>query len=200
MERNWASSDDMAVLRRLLGERANLLVAGPTGTGKTSLLSALLAELPREERVVIVEDTDEIRVPNEASTKLLTRIDAQRNIAQSLNKRRWFAKKLARMRPQRLVVGEVRGNEAKDLLLALSTGHSGSFGSIHASSARQALLRLEMLVQMGAPDWSLETIRQLIYLSLHALIVVKLESGTRRLDGVYRISTLEKCGFLLEKY
>lgn len=196
-ERDWASEKDFVELRKLLTERKNFLVIGPTGSGKTSILSALLNALPEDERVVIIEDTSEIQVPNIFSTKMLARRDGTgtlRGFDQTE-----LVKQSLRMRPSRLVVGEVRGGEAKDLLLALSTGHSGSLGTLHAHSARQALLRLEMLVQMGAPEWSLETIRKLILLSLDALVVVEMKDGKRQLEGIYKICSLEKIGFLIEK-
>ncbi len=195
-ENDWACGPKVEALKKLLRDRWNMMVVGPTGSGKTSVISALLGEL-KDDRVVIIEDTDEIHCPNSLSTKLLTRTDSQhvlRDFGQSE-----LVRQSLRMRPSRLVVGEVRGGEAKDLLLALSTGHSGSLGSLHASSARQALLRLEMLVQMGAPEWGRETVRQLIHSSLNALVVVEINQGKRRLEGIYKICALEKIGFLLEK-
>jgi pilus assembly protein CpaF len=197
MEQGWASDEQFGHALRLLQERRNFLIVGPTGSGKTSVLSALLGELPLSERSIVIEDTDEIKIANDVSTKLLTR-------PSTLNSLRSFdqadlVKQSLRMRPSRLIIGEVRGGEAKDLLLALSTGHSGSMGTLHASSARQALLRLEMLVQIGAPEWSLDTIRKLILLSLDYLVVVEIKDGKRRLEGIYKICSLEKIGFLLEK-
>jgi pilus assembly protein CpaF len=103
-----------------------------------------------------------------------------------------------RMRPSRLIMGEVRGPEAKDLLLALATGHSGSLGTLHASDPRQALLRLEMLVQLGAPQWSVQAVRQLIQLSVDTLVVCGNENGHRCLKGIYKVAALESFGFLLE--
>lgn len=193
-EVGWANEARMKVLRTLLSQRRNVLFIGPTGCGKTTVLGACLRELPEQERAVILEDTDELPRPNSASTKLLTRppgalgeISLTDLVRQSL-----------RMRPMRLVLGEVRGPEAKDLLLALATGHSGSLGTLHASDPRQALLRLEMLVQLGAPQWNAQTVRQLIQLSIEALVVCGNENGHRRLEGIYRVAALESFGFLLE--
>jgi pilus assembly protein CpaF len=197
LQNGWASDLQIQNLRSLLSSRANFLVVGPTGSGKTSVLSALLCELPQNERVVIIEDTCEIKLANQISIKLFTRSDAQ-GVLQDFDQAA-LVKQSLRMRPARLVIGEVRGAEAKDLLLALSTGHSGSLGSLHAVSARQALLRLEMLVQMGAPDWSLDTIRNLIFTSLNAVVVVGMIEGKRFLEGIYKICSLEKFGFLIEK-
>lgn len=193
---NWASGPELNLLRQLVRERKNILVIGPTGSGKTTVLSSLLAETQETERTLILEDTPEIVCPNSASLKMLTRTGTDGYLKTfDLSD---LLKEALRMRPHRLVVGEVRGTEAKDLLLALSTGHTGCMGTLHASSAQQALLRLEMLVQMGAADWSLHTIRQLIRLSLDYIIVTEQAEGHRQLKGIHRIAGLESFGFLLE--
>ena len=192
----WCPPDAMAILRAQIRERKNILFIGPTGCGKTSVLGACLKELPQNERVVILEDTDELPRPNSASSKLLTRHLACASLPDvSLTD---LVRQSLRMRPFRIVMGEVRGGEAKDLLLALATGHSGSLGTLHASDARQALLRLEMLVQIGAPQWSVQAIRQLIQLSVDTLVVCGSEGGHRRLEGIYKVAALESCGLLLE--
>lgn len=194
----WASSAAFTVLQRWLKEQVNFLVVGPTGSGKTSIVNACLQNLPVNERVLLLEDTEELVLPNPASQRLLTRIDPQ-GILPEINIGD-LVKQSLRLRPDRLVVGEIRGSEAKDFLMALSTGHAGSFGTIHASSPQQALIRLEMLVQLGAPHWGLSAIRRLIYLSLQGIIVVgRNETGARCLRGIYRISSLEESGLLVEK-
>lgn len=194
-EVGWASTERIALLRSMLARRDNLLMIGPTGSGKTSVLGACLMELPEQERVVVIEDTDELARPNSASTKLLTRPSSSQLSEISLTD---LVRQSLRMRPQRLAVGEVRGAEAKDLLLALATGHSGSLGTLHAADPRQALLRLEMLVQLGAPQWQTQTVRQLIQLSVQGLVVCGIKNGQRLLEGVYRVAALESVGFLLE--
>lgn len=174
----------------------NTLIVGTTGSGKTTLINALTMTAKPTERLIVIEDTDELILPTPVSIKMLTRpaihdlpeVNQQCLLAQAL-----------RMRPDRIIVGEVRGPEAKDLLLTLSTGHSGFLGSLHAKSAREALWRLEMLVQMGAPQWSLDTIRKLIQVSLDKIIVTERASnGQRRICEVMRLSGLEQHGFLLE--
>lgn len=196
-EKSWCSAAGLAALKTWLKERKNFLVIGETGSGKTSVLNACLQELPANERVVILEDTSEIVVPNTASTKLLTRHDCH-GLLPNVDLSELLRQSL-RMRPDRLVVGEVRGAEAKDLLLALSTGHQGSMGTLHASSAHQAILRLEMLVQLGAPHWSLQTIRRLLGLSLNGIIVVGRDrNGERRLKSIYELSAVEETGVLLD--
>ena len=180
----------------MIERRKNILFLGPTGCGKTTVLGACLKELASSERVVILEDTDELPRPNTASSKLLTRPQQGSTLPEvTLSD---LVRQSLRMRPFRLVMGEVRGAEAKDLLLALATGHSGSMGTIHSADARQALLRLEMLVQLGAPQWSLQAIRQLIHLSVEALVVCGYEGGQRRLHGLFQVAALESIGFLLE--
>jgi len=196
--RGWASETALRALRDLVQNRRNFLIVGGTGSGKTSALNACLGEFGAAERTLIIEDTSELRAPNAASSKLLTRRDAQ-GLLREIDQGELLRQAL-RMRPDRLVMGEIRGGEAKDLLMAFATGHSGCMGTLHADSARQALLRLEMLIQLGAPQWSLSAVRTLIWLSLHAIVVVgRTKEGERRLEGIYKIASLEDIGFLIEK-
>lgn len=193
----WCTPDANLYFLKMIEQRKNFLVIGPTGAGKTSVLNSFLNLLPANERVVVIEDTPEIALPNSASTKLLTREDPQGvlpTVDQGL-----LVKRSLRLRPDRLVMGEVRGSEAKDFLMALATGHGGSFGTLHAQDPAQALIRLEMLIQMGAPQWSLTAIRRLIHLSLEYIVVAgKSSQGQRTLKGIFRVCSLEENGFLLE--
>jgi pilus assembly protein CpaF len=197
-EKNWSSPQALEQLQRLIAGKKNVLIIGCTGSGKTSVLNACLNAISPAERAIIIEDTSELHAPNAVSAKLLTRRDPQgqlREIDQSE-----LLKQALRMRPDRLIMGEIRGAEAKDLLMAFATGHSGCLGTLHADSARQALLRLEMLVQLGAPQWNLHAVRSLILLSVHAIVVVgRTPNGDRCLEGIYRIASLEDIGFLIEK-
>lgn len=196
-EKGWCSEEELALLKKIILQKSNFMVVGPTGAGKTSVLNSFLNLLPENERAIIIEDTSEIVLPNKASMKLLTREDPQGvlpNIDQSQ-----LVKRSLRLRPDRLVMGEIRGGEAKDFLMTLATGHSGSFGTLHAQDAGQALLRLEMLIQMGAPQWSLTAIRRLIHMSLNYIVVTgKDKNGNRKLKGVYRLCSLEEQGILIE--
>lgn len=197
-ESGWAPEGSLRALRDLVQNRNNFLIVGGTGSGKTSALNACLGEFGPAERTLIIEDTSELRVPNAASSKLLTRRDSQ-GLLKEIDQGELLRQAL-RMRPDRLVMGEIRGGEAKDLLMAFATGHSGCMGTLHADSARQALIRLEMLIQLGAPQWSLSAVRTLIWLSLQAIVVVgRTKAGERRLEGVYKIASLEDIGFLIEK-
>lgn len=196
-QRGWADEFAIAQLKRWLKEKKNLMIVGPTGAGKTSLLNACLQELGADERVICLEDISELCPKPGASCKLLTRFDGHGVLAEyGLGD---LLRQALRMRPTRLVVGEVRGGEAKDLLLALATGHHGSLGTLHAADPRQALLRLEMLVQLGASQWDQQAIRQLIQLSVDGIVVTGFRDGKRVLEGLYRIASLETIGFLLER-
>lgn len=193
----WCSDDALDFFKTLVESKKNFLVIGPTGAGKTSALNSFLKLLPENERVVVIEDTPEISLPNPVSMKLLTREDPQ-GVLPSIDQTQ-LVKRSLRLRPDRIVMGEIRGAEAKDFLMALATGHAGSFGTLHAQDAGQALIRLEMLIQMGAPQWSLQAIRRLIQLSLDYVIVTGREpSGKRIFKGAYRLCSLEEQGVLLE--
>lgn len=196
-ERNWATAKEILLIEKLLHERRNIIVVGATGTGKTSVINACVGFVEDKERVVVIEDTNEIKLRSSLGVKLLTRNEVKNSLA--LIDQSELLKQALRMRPDRIVMGEVRGSEAKDLLLALSTGHRGSMGSLHAESAKQALLRLEMLVQMGAPEWNLHTIRTLLYLTIDVILVVGVENGNRKLKGLYSLGGLEEHGLLLDE-
>lgn len=194
----WGQEDQIQEIQRIVDSHLNFLVVGGTGTGKTSVLNACLQRLPENERAVLIEDTLELKVPNPASMRLLTREDPN-GILKKVDQTE-LVRNALRLRPDRLVMGEIRGDEAKDFLMALATGHAGSFGTLHAATAAQALIRLEMLVQIGAPNWSLSAVRRLIQMSLQAIVVIgRNEKGERLLEGVYRVSSLEENGLLLEK-
>lgn len=197
-DRGWCTDEELDVVASWITERKNFLVLGATGSGKTSVVNACLQKVAQNERVLILEDTQELATPNLVSQRLLTREDPQRVLPDvTLSD---LVRQALRLRPDRLVIGEIRGGEAKDFLMALSTGHSGSFGTLHASHPHQGLIRLEMLIQMGAPHWNLHAIRRLIQLSLKGIMVVRRgDEGRRLLEGLYEISSLEETGFLVEQ-
>ena len=193
-EAGWAPETTMNILQDIIRQKMNILIVGPTSSGKTSVLNAFLQALSPEERAVIIEDTDELTKPNKFSVKLLTRnTTALSTIDQSI-----LVQQSLRMRPDRIIMGEVRGAEAKDLIMALATGHEGSMGTLHAHHYKQALLRLELLVQSSKLNWSAESIRSLIHLGLQIIVLVKKEKYGRKLQGIYQITGLEKTGFLFE--
>ncbi len=196
-EQNWCSSECLPFFQKLVDERKSFLIVGSTGSGKTSVLNSFLNLLPGNERVVVIEDTPEIALPNSACMKLLTREDPH-GLLPTVDQTQ-LVKRALRLRPDRIAMGEIRGAEAKDFLMALATGHAGSFGTLHAQDAGQALIRLEMLIQMGAPQWSLSAIRRLIQLSLDYVVVTeRAASGQRKFKGAFRLCSLEDQGFLIE--
>lgn len=189
-ESSWCDEYAYQLLLKILHEKKSVLIIGSTGSGKTTALNSLLNEIKSNERCIIIEDTDEIIKPNDISVKMLTRD----NLADQND----LLKHSLRMRPERIILGEVRSSEAKDYLLALSTGHGGSLCTLHADNSLQALHRLEMLVQMGAPQWSLETVRRLIRLSIDYILVIKILNGQRKLFAIDKITSLESHGFTIE--
>ena len=197
-ELQWAPPPVCEKLRQKVQQKKNILVIGPASSGKTSVLNALMQEVGPKERLVLLEDSPELSIPNAFSNKMLCRTSPWSTLPEvHLEK---LLEESMRMRPHRIVVGEVRGPEAKDLLLMLSTGHAGSMGTLHASDPHQALLRLEMLVQMGMPQWSLASVRRLLYLSLDSLLVVERNAKEQhRFKDFFDIKSLENHGLLLEK-
>lgn len=197
-DNGWCTMESAVFLKEIISQRKRFLIIGPTGCGKTSVINALLHQTDSNSRSVIIEDTSEISSVNSCSIKLVTRTQRSQlaDITQSD-----LVKASLRLRPDRIIMGEIRGAEAKDFLMALSTGHDGSFGSLHASDPQQALIRLEMLIQMGAPQWNLDAIRKLIFLSLDGILVLAKEAdGKRIFKGAYQITSLESSGFLIDRW
>ncbi len=196
-KQGWCSSEQGAIVRSLIQGQCNFLIVGETGSGKTSVANACLQELNNNERVIVIEDSSELQLPNSVSLKLLTRDDPYQQLA-PVDQHELLRRSL-RLRPDRLVMGEIRNKEAKDFLMMLATGHKGGLATLHAKSPQEALIRLEMLIQLGAPQWSLSAIRRLIFLSLHYILVTERSSqGQRQLQGIYKVSSLEDSGITLD--
>ncbi len=170
--------------------RKNILISGGTGAGKSTLLGALCEAIPNTERIVTIEDTAELILDQDHVVRLETRppnieekgaVSARDLVTNSL-----------RMRPDRIIVGEVRGAEALDMLQALNTGHDGGVSTIHANSARDALARLETMVLMSGLDLPSRAIREQISSALHILVQVRrFEDGVRRIETVSEIAGME---------
>lgn len=168
---------------RLIKARKNILVSGGTGTGKTTFVNALLAEIPENERVLTIEDTVElnVRVPNKI--RLLS------NASAGIPTRDLLRLAL-RMRPDRVIVGEVRGEEAFDLLQALNTGHDGGFATLHANDARLALTRLESMVMLGVPaggNWPIDAIRMQIASCITHVVHIKRDGNRRFISEILAV-------------
>jgi pilus assembly protein CpaF len=162
----------------------NILISGGTGTGKTTLLNALSNFIGGEERLVVIEDTSEIQIEKDNLVRLEARRPQTNLPAVSI---RDLLKATLRLRPDRIILGEVRGGEAFDLLQALNTGHSGSLSTIHASSAAEAVSRFATCVLMSGIDLPYGVIRQNIGESLNMVVQLKREPGKRAVAEVLRI-------------
>lgn len=194
---SWCSEGQREHLEQLVKERQNVLVIGPTNTGKTTCINASLQKLSKLERVIFIEDTDELQVPNGASIKLMTREDPEAGLKTYDQKD--LLRQSLRMRPDRIIIGEIRGDEAKDYIQALATGHRGSWSSLHAEKPRQALARLEMLVQMAAPQWDRQSVRELIFYGIDFIVCLENKEGHRRLSAIHKIASLESTGFCFDQ-
>ncbi len=181
--RGSLAADDAEVLRRLVERRRNILISGGTATGKTTLLGAITGLVRDAERIVSVEDAAELVLQAPHAARLESRPpNVEGRGAIDL---RQLVRNALRMRPDRLVVGEIRGGEAIDLLLAMNTGHDGSLATIHANGPDDALRRLETMALMGGVDIPHAAIREQIASAIHAVIhLVRDADGTRRVDAI----------------
>lgn len=177
-----------ALLRWAVSVGMNIFVCGGTGAGKTTLLNALCHHLPAQERVVTVEDTAELRLPGSHVVRLETRPATPDGLpAQTV---RHLVRAALRMRPDRLIVGEVRGPEALDLLQALNTGHEGGLSTCHANSPADGLRRLESLASMASTQLPLSAIREQISSAVDLVVqVTRGENGARHVASVAETAT-----------
>jgi pilus assembly protein CpaF len=170
--------------------KLNLLISGGTGTGKTTLLNAVSQFVPTGERIVTVEDAAELRLQQRHVVPLESRppnVEGEGEV-----RIRDLVRNALRMRPDRIIVGEVRGAETLDMLQAMNTGHDGSLTTIHANSARDALHRLEMLVLMAGVELPVKAIREQIAGGFDLLVhIARLVDGSRRITQITEITGME---------
>jgi pilus assembly protein CpaF len=180
----------LEVLKGAVRARLNILISGGTGSGKTTLLNALSAFVPEEERIVTIEDSAELQLKQEHVVRLETRpanIEGKGSVTQ-----RHLVINALRMRPDRILVGEVRGAEALDMLQAMNTGHEGSLTTLHANSPRDALARLETMIAMAALDLPERAMRQQIAAALDIVIqLARLSDGTRKIVSFSEVIGME---------
>ena len=185
LTREMATVLDAAVRAKL-----NVLVSGGTGTGKTTLLNVLSGFIPNDERIITIEDAVELQLQQQHVVRLESRpvnIEGRGEITI-----RDLVRNSLRMRPDRIVVGEVRGGESLDMLQAMNTGHEGSISTIHANSPRDALARLETLVLMAGMDLPLRAIREQIASAIDVIVQLsRLRDGSRRVVSVTEIHGME---------
>jgi len=170
--------------------KLNILISGGTGTGKTTLLNALSAFIPDTERIVTIEDPTEVKLQQGHVVSLEARppsLEGKGEITQ-----RDLVRNALRMRPDRIIVGEVRGPEAFDMMQAMNTGHEGSMSTVHANSPRDCLSRVENMILMAGLDLPVRAIREQIVSGIHMVIQIsRLSDGSRRITHVSEISGLE---------
>lgn len=170
--------------------RLNIIVSGGTGTGKTTLLNVLSAFIPGDERIITIEDALELQLQQEHVVRLEARppnIEGRGEITI-----RDLVRNSLRMRPDRIVVGEVRGGETLDMLQAMNTGHDGSLSTVHANSPRDAVSRLETLVLMAGMDLPLRAVREQIAAAVDVIVQLsRLRDGTRRVTAVTEVQGME---------
>ncbi|MFN0147613.1 MAG: CpaF family protein [Dehalococcoidia bacterium] len=186
-----AMSDETAeFLAMCVRAHMNIIISGGTGTGKTTMLNALSAFIPNTERIITIEDPSELRLQQEHVITLEARpasIEGKNQI-----KQRDLVRNCLRMRPDRIIVGEVRGEECFDMLQAMNTGHDGSISTVHANTPRDAVARLENMVLMAGMDLPGRAIREQIAAAIHVFIQVsRLQDGSRRVTHVTEVSGME---------
>jgi pilus assembly protein CpaF len=186
-----AISKEGAEILQIIGRvRCNVLISGGTGSGKTTLLNCLTNYIDDEERIITCEDAAELQLQQPHVVRLETRppnIEGEGQITM-----RELVRNCLRMRPERIIVGEVRGPEAFDLLQAMNTGHDGSMGTLHANNPREALSRCESMITMGGFSLPSRTIREMICASIDVIIqAARLRDGSRRITHITEVMGME---------
>jgi pilus assembly protein CpaF len=180
----------LELLSIMVKGRLNLLISGGTGSGKTTLLNVLSGYIPNVERIVTIEDAAELQLKQEHVVRLETR--APNIEGKGAVRQRQLVINSLRMRPDRIVVGEVRGEEAFDMLQAMNTGHEGSLTTVHANSVRDALARVENMVSMANLNIPERAIRHQIASAIHAVVqVARLSDGTRKVVSISEVTGLD---------
>jgi pilus assembly protein CpaF len=184
------STETVEFLQRCILAELNVLISGGTGSGKTTLLNALSTAIPEADRIVTIEDAAELRL----NQKHVLRLEARpKNIeGEGEIPIRELVRNSLRMRPDRIIVGEVRGAEALDMLQAMNTGHDGSLCTVHANTPRDALARIETMVLMAGFDLPMRAIRQQVASALDLIVhLERLEDGGRRVTAITEVQRME---------
>ncbi|PYX13222.1 MAG: pilus assembly protein CpaF, partial [Acidobacteria bacterium] len=180
----------LELLSTMVKGRLNILISGGTGAGKTTLLNVLSGYIPNNERIVTIEDAAELQMKQEHVVRLETRppnIEGKGAVRQ-----RQLVINSLRMRPDRIIVGEVRGEEAFDMLQAMNTGHEGSLTTVHANSQRDALARIESMFSMANLNIPERAVRHQIASAIHAVVqIARLSDGARKVIAVCEVTGVE---------
>ena len=198
MIENGSLNSDMAdFLIGAVDAGMSFLISGGTGAGKTTLLNALSEFIADGERVVTIEDSAELKLQNRHVVRLETRANNTEGVGAV--EQRQLVRNALRMRPDRILVGEVRGAEALDMLQAMNSGHEGSLSTIHANDTREALARLEMMAAMAGFNLPVEVVRQYISAGIRLIVhVARLKSGERKVVRISEIAGVEDGDFVVE--
>ena len=190
VEKKSLSPEIGELMKAIVTARLNVLISGGTGSGKTTLLNVLSGFIPNDERIVTIEDAAELQLRQDHVVRLETRpanIEGKGEVAQ-----RELVKNALRMRPDRIILGEVRGAESLDMLQAMNTGHDGSLTTVHANSCRDALTRIETLVSMAGLNLSTKALRHYVSSALDVIIqIARLSDGTRKLISLQEVVGME---------
>jgi len=190
IEYGTLSSEMAQLLEHCVNGRLNMLISGGTGTGKTTLLNVLSSFISSDERIVTVEDSAELQLRQDHVVRLESRganIEGRGEVSI-----RDLVRNSLRMRPDRIVIGEIRGGEALDMLQAMNTGHEGSLTTLHANSPRDALARLETMVLMAGMDLPIRAIREQVASAIDVIVqVTRLRDGTRRVTHLTEVVGME---------
>jgi pilus assembly protein CpaF len=188
---NSISAEMMELLAAAVKARISILIAGGTGAGKTTFLNILSQYIPNNERLVTIEDAAELRLAQENIVRLETRPPNIEGLGAI--KQRQLLINCLRMRPDRIIMGEIRGEEAFDMLQAMNTGHEGSMTTVHANTPRDAVSRLESLVAMGNMNLPEKSVRQQIASALTIVVqATRMSDGTRKVTSVAEITGMEE--------
>jgi len=170
--------------------RLNILISGGTGTGKTTFLNVLSSFIPNDERIITIEDSAELQLQQDHVVRLETRppnLEGQGEVDQ-----RDLVRNALRMRPDRIILGEVRSGEALDMLQAMNTGHDGSLATIHANSPRDALTRLETMVSMAGLNIPDRALRHQVTSAINVVVqLARLSDGSRKMMNLFEIVGME---------
>lgn len=197
VESRSVHADLVEFLGSAIDARVSFLISGGTGAGKTTLLNALTKFIPSDERIVTIEDSAELQLQHRHVVRLETRPPNNEGAGEVTQ--RSLVRNSLRMRPDRIIIGEVRGAEALDMLQAMNTGHEGSLTTIHANDARDALARLELMVAMSGFELPISVVRQYIATGISLVVhLSRLKGGVRRVMEVSEIVGVRDGGFHLE--
>ena len=197
IENHTLTEPMLELLSTMVKGKLNLLISGGTGAGKTTLLNVLSGYIPNVERIVTIEDAAQLQLKQEHVVRLETR--APNIEGKGAVRQRQLVINSLRMRPDRIVVGEVRGEEAFDMLQAMNTGHEGSLTTVHANSVRDALARVENMVSMANLNIPERAVRHQIASAIHAVVqVARLSDGTRKVTSVSEVTGMDNESIIMQ--